>query len=241
MDAIADMTKPEAVLMGIPREQPKYLCQHGIGEHAELITLVEGWHAAWCVRHKYVYVPSYARTAQAHGRPAYFEKIQLLLKLCTLAAENALIVYLDADCLIVRTGPESDFENALLEGVPVGMNFMPPHRGSQFGHFNSGVIVIRNTEKARVWLQRAWYMWPLPKLEHPPGAYDELALNLALWAEYKEHGMGFVRLPAKWNCWAINEKGVDAPIVRAWHGMDKRIVRRRMAEVMVGLGKGQPA
>jgi hypothetical protein len=87
--------------------------------------------------------------------------------------------------------------------------------GDQPWHYNSGVIVVRNTAAARWFFDEVWNAGPT---EHP--WQEQVRIN-----ELSQRYPDLVQtLENKWNC----TKGVNStrdPIIRAWHGKGKGAVK----------------
>ena len=123
-----------------------------------------------------------------------------------LAAGSELVVWLDADTLVVR--PEVDVRRALQDGAPIGMCRNPLPWGDQDWHYNSGVIVVRNTSAARWFFDEVWRAGPV---DHH--LWQEQARINQLAQQYPNVVQP---LEDKWNC----TNGVNPtpdPIVLAWH------------------------
>lgn len=79
-----------------------------------------------------------------------------------MSLEFDFIVWLDADVLIVNA--EEDFRTALPPGAPIGMCSHPLPWRNQSWHYNSGVMVIRQSPLAGAFFERVWEAGPI---DHP--------------------------------------------------------------------------
>jgi hypothetical protein len=157
------------------------------------------------------------------GRAPAWDKIVLIQM--QLAAGYDLVIWLDADTVVVR--PEIDLRTALSEGAPIGMCKHPLPWGAQPWHWNSGVIFVRNTKAARWFFDEAWRTDRLAHPWHEQARINELA---------EQHPHLIQEIGAEWNC----TRGMTFarhPIVCAWHGRGlgalasiKAAVRRRAKE-----------
>jgi hypothetical protein len=151
-------------------------------------------------------------------RHPFWDKIRLIQMM--LAAGYELVVWLDADTLVVR--PEVDVRTALQDGAPIGMcrNDLPWQ--DLPWHYNAGVIFVRNTGSARWFFDE---VWKAGYVDHRAWQEQAKINELA-----RKHTDLVQQLDDKWNC----TKGVNSvrdPIIRAWHGQGANAVKLMAAAV----------
>jgi ADP-heptose:LPS heptosyltransferase len=180
------------------------LIQQAAGPHMQMLEATAGWHNDYAVRHGFEFwsVRGHVQTE----RPAHWDKIILLQR--ALAQGYELVVWLDADTLIVR--PEVDLREALpADGPPIGMCRHPMHFREQPWHFNSGVMIVRNTPLARAFFQNVWQAGP-----NNTAWQEQIAIN-----ELSQRTPGAVqRISDRWNC-TLDATDHPDPVIRAWHGL----------------------
>jgi ADP-heptose:LPS heptosyltransferase len=179
------------------------LIQQGSGQHLQMLNISYQLHSSYAARHALNYCC--VRGSIQSVLPPFWDKIRLIQMM--LAAGSELVVWLDADTLVVR--PEVDVRSALPDGAPIGMCRNPLPWEDQPWHYNSGVMIIRNSGQARWFFDEVWRAGPLDR--HPwqeQARINELA---------SKHPDLVQQLEDKWN----STEGVNPvrdPIIRAWHG-----------------------
>lgn len=201
------------------------IVQHGIGDCAELLRLSAAHHAAYATRHNHTLIQDMSQ--RCPERRAYWEKLPMLLHVLTRLNDGHLLAWLDADCLIV------DPDVNIFAGFSADIAMTTVSYPGIPEHFNTGVILLKNSPKIRELLQHAFAAWPndVPMNAHPK--HDELAINEAIvfFNKFRLHGgVSVAVLPPEMNCWKHNQKNAQNPVIRAWHGMPNDTVRKRMAE-----------
>lgn len=181
------------------------LIQQASGDHGLMLELTAGRHAGYCARHGITYWPVLGGVQ--HSRTPHWNKIVLIQH--ALKMGFATIAWLDADTLIVRDG--EDFRTALDPAAgPLALARHPAHAASGSPeHWNSGVIILRNTPQTREFFQAVWDAGPLG--EH---CWHEQARIMDLLPRFP----GLVqRLDDRWNSTETVTEVPD-PIIKAWHG-----------------------
>jgi hypothetical protein len=192
------------------------LVQQASGVHLQMLSITQQLHDTYATRHSLTFCCIRGRVQS--DRPPAWDKIRLIQMMLASGAE--LVVWLDADTLIVR--PEVDVRTALQDGAPIGMCRNPAPWEDQLWHYNSGLIVVRNARAARWFFDEVWRIGPVGN--HPwqeQARINELA---------RQHANFVQRLDDKWNC----TKGVNPvrnPIIRAWHGQGAKAVKPMSAAV----------
>lgn len=178
------------------------LIQHACGHHAQMLELTGPRHAAYAARHGLTFWSM--KGDLHHGRPARWGKVALLR--AALGMGFDLAVWLDSDTLIVRG--EEDIRQALPPGPPIALCRHPGEWEGQPGHFNTGVMAVRNTPLARRFLDSVWKAGPTTHHWHEQHRLNEVIRRFPKAVQ---------RLDDRWNC----TEGVTSaprPVVRAWHG-----------------------
>ena len=170
-----------------------------------MLELSAGRHAAYCARHGVTYWPVLGNVQ--FSRTPHWNKIALVQH--ALALGFATVAWLDADTLIVRD--EEDFRSALdPAGGPLALARHPadPQTGSP-EHWNTGVMIIRNTPRVREFFRAVWEAGPLGN-----HCWFEQARIMDLLPQFS----GLVqKLDDRWNSTeAVTE--VPNPVIKAWHG-----------------------
>ena len=178
------------------------LIQQASGHCRPMLELTSSLHRAYAQRHgiSYWQVRGNVQTERA----GHWNKILLMQRAFQMGFE--LVIWLDADTVIVE--PEQDFRRALNGGAPIGM--VRHHRpwNGQPWHYNSGVILARDTPKTRQFLQRVWDAGPI---DHP--WQEQVRIN-----EVAQRNPRIVQsLPDRWNC-TQGTNPCRKPNVLAWHG-----------------------
>jgi len=186
------------------------LIQQASGVHLQMLSISRQLHENYAARHSLSFCCVRGRV-QLDLPPAW-DKIRLIQMMLAAAAE--LVVWLDADTLVVR--PEVDVRSALQDGAPIGMCHNPFSWADKPWHYNSGMIVIRNTSAARWFFDEVWRIGPVGQHSwHEQARINELTQQYPNLVQ---------RLDDKWNC----NKGINPardPIIRAWHGQGANAVK----------------
>lgn len=181
------------------------LIQHGDGEYARMLELTGARHAAYCERHSIAF---WTMRGSTPGLPSpHWNKIALLIR--GLEMNFEVLAWLDADTLIVRD--ETDIRCALAGGAPIGLAQHPGGAGADT-HWNTGVMIVKNTPRVREFLDAVLKSGPLGN-----HVWQEQARILDVLPRFPDLVQ---RLDDRWNSTAtVNE--VPEPIVKAWHGFGK--------------------
>ncbi|MEO8428675.1 MAG: glycosyltransferase family 9 protein [Verrucomicrobiota bacterium] len=184
------------------------LIQQATGAYIQMLNLSGEQHNAYAARHDLSFWA--VRGSVQLDRPPVWDKVLLIHMM--LAAGFELVVWLDADTLIVR--PDVDLRRALPDGPPIGMCRNPLPWGTQPWHYNAGVIFVRNTKAARLFFDNVRNAGPV---EH---SWQEQAKMNELSQQYPDVVQS---VDNKWNC----TRGVNPtrdPVIRAWHGKGRKAV-----------------
>jgi len=213
------------------------LIQHGVGHCAQMVRSAAPFHARYCTYHKIEYAPDFSQRRRI-GEELFMEKIYLVCEWLSKLADWDLLIWLDADALIVN--PLQDIRAGLPEGYDfAALRHEPnediPNDGLDANGkttFNSGVIIVRVGPAIREIFQRA-------KVEggvtYRYVKHDEGRLN-ALVDEYVAAGEGFkfYELGVEWNRWRDNrgKKSEKPRVIQAWHGeAPQRVITQMQNEV----------
>ncbi len=190
------------------------LIQQASGDYLKMLELTAAWHAAYARRHGLRYWN--VRGKLQRQRPAHWDKVLLIQEALQMGLDP--IVWLDADTLIVR--PEESVVSALRDGPPIAMCAHPWEWNGRPWHYNSGVMVIRNTPLAWTFFEEVWQAGPV---DHP---WQEQIRIL----EVAEKIPGTAqRLHDRWNSTVGVTDCADA-VIKAWHGQGPGAVCRMEAE-----------
>lgn len=137
----------------------------------------------------------------------WWEKIAYLRTVINTRGEGDLIIWIDADSIIM---PSAVINNILPPNKEFGM--VPIYHGMNCSEkmyaFNAGVIAMKNTESVRYFMESVW---------------DRRFINkddeTAMLAELPNSGLLFCELNPKWNCWQNNVKLVTEPAIKTFHGI----------------------
>ena len=168
-----------------------------------MISLTSGAHAQYAAVHN-MDIWMINRRVQWE-RPTVWDKILLLQQ--ALRSDYELIIWLDADTLIVDQG--KDLREASTEFQCIGMCKHPVPWESQSWHFNAGVVFVRNCELAKQFFARVWEL----------GKTGHRMQEQARIMECSKIIPGAIQaIDNKWN----SEDGLTPsshPIIKGWHGM----------------------
>jgi hypothetical protein len=181
------------------------LIQQASGQHAAMLEITAQRHADYCARHGITYW-SLIGDVQ-FSRSAHWNKIVLVQHALELGFET--VAWLDADTLIVRD--DEDIRGALNGGGPLGLALHPlPGLDDRANHYNSGVMIMRNTSRTREFFNAVWEKGPLGNHQ-----WHEQARILDLLPAFPDLVQP---LDPRWN--ATNGlPPVRDPIIKAWHGI----------------------
>lgn len=192
--------------------------------HAQLLSMVAPYHAAYAQRHNMDYLCCYSQgDGLAPRRTPHWDKIALLRYI--LATDKyRTIIWLDADTIIAQK--DCDLRIALPEDRWIGLVLhRDPARSGQ-EHLNNGAMYLRNTPECRALFEEIWSTWPV----NDPWE-DKAALQHILHKTPERWRSGLVILNDAWNSTTrVNES--RSPIVMAWHGfgsVDARLESMRVA------------
>ena len=180
------------------------LIQQASGASRPLLELTARRHANYCARHGITYW-SLIGDVQIERAP-HWNKIVLIRHALALGFQT--VAWLDADTLIVRD--DEDIRGAINGGGPLAMAEHPaPGLNGSPCHWNSGVMIMRNTSRTRQFFDAVWKSGPLEK--HP---WHDQARILDLLPQFP----GLVqRLDNRWNS-TYKLTDLERPIIKAWHG-----------------------
>jgi hypothetical protein len=191
------------------------LVQQASGTHLQLLSLSHELHNAYAARHTFTFCC--IRGPVQSDRHPFWDKIRLIQMM--LAAGYELVVWLDADTLVVK--PEVDVRTALRDGAPIAMCRNPIAWEGLPWHYNAGVIFVRNTGPARWFFDEVWRAGNVdPRAWKEQARINELA---------RKHADLVQQLEDKWNCAQVNS--VRNPIIRAWHGQGANALKLMSAAV----------
>jgi len=161
-------------------------------------------HSAYCEKHHITYWPLVGDVQ--FSRAPHWNKIALVRHALALGFET--VAWLDADTLIVRD--DEDLRTALNGGGPLALAEHPgPGLDGALTHWNSGIMIMRNTPRTRNFFDAVWEGGPFNN--HP---WQEQARMHLVLSEFP----GLVqRLDDRWNS-TEGVSDVPEPIIKAWHG-----------------------
>jgi len=180
------------------------LVQHASGDHIRLLDIGRDRHAEYAKRHGLGYRATTGRKgARLH---AMWDKELAILDALHERADGAIVVWLDADCLIVG---DEDLRTALPDGMDVGMV------RNTWGHLNAGAIWLRNSVATRALISAVYARGPMP----PYGLNeDQPRLNSEL--RYAGLLAKTAILDSRWNDYASSASRPTPPTqVRGWHNL----------------------
>ncbi len=185
------------------------LIQQAAGEFCAMLNLSYRRHAEYVRRHGLDFWCIHGEPQTT--RPCVWNKILLIRQ--ALDLQYPLIIWLDADTLIIRL--EKDLRAACTEFSCIGMCRHPLPWGDQPWHFNAGIIFVRNCELAREFFGRIWKAGPS---NHP---WDEQARIMECVHQLPA---AVQALSNKWNA-TEGMTPMQKPIIKAWHGAGNAAVR----------------
>lgn len=191
------------------------LIQQGSGVYARMLDFSGPKHSSYCERHGMTFWS--VRGDVQRERSPHWNKIVLIRQALDSGVEH--VIWLDADTLVVDA--ENDIRRSLPNGSPIGMCRHPfPFNGRE-GHFNSGMIVIRNCEESCEFFEEVWNRGPIDHVWQEQVRINEVASLHPEWVEI---------IDDRWNStYGVNES--SSPVVKAWHGMGAEALDRMKIEV----------
>ncbi len=181
------------------------LIQQASGRHAPMLEMTACRHGDYCAKHQIQYWPVVGDVQ--FSRSAHWNKIVLVQR--ALDAGFDTVAWLDADTLILRD--DEDIRDALNGGGPLGMALHAfPGLAGETSHYNSGVMVMRNTPRTRSFFAAVWEKGPLGN-----HGWHEQARMLDLLPEFPDLVQP---LDPSWNSME-GTAAAKKPIIKAWHGL----------------------
>lgn len=199
------------------------LIQCAAGQQRDLLRIVAVAHSAYCKKFGIEY-----RCVIEQGWPSRavmtWRRYSLILEALNGTPDGMPVAYLDNDSLIVNHA-ENIFE-ALKEGDDLGV----VRSDSRMGEFNSGVIFVTANEKTRAFFAEVIRRGPLP----PPNDWKDQTVFCAV---LRTSGLALRELNPRYNYYK-NAKGtlIRPIIIRSWHDLDKRVVKRDIMNAVEGMG-----
>jgi hypothetical protein len=124
----------------------RVVCTLASGPHLELFDVTAPALARYAERFGYEFVPVHERLDR--GRPAAWDKVVLLH---SLARKHDLVVWVDADALVLDRAP--DIATALSDRRPV---HLVEHRSGRGCIPNTGVLALRGGARTQRFLEAVW-------------------------------------------------------------------------------------
>lgn len=141
-----------------------------------------------------------------HGLHHNWDRIALLGWALDMGYE--WVCWADVDTIPVRQ--DQDITQALTTGQ-IGMCWHDVPFGNWAGHYNVGLIIMRNTHATRALLDAAWAMAPNTPI------HEQGALNKLLREDSRFTGL-LERLDDQWNSTHRANDCAESAVIRAWHG-----------------------
>lgn len=219
------MKSPDAVLI-----------QQAFPSHRAMLQLTEPIHRAYCERHNIEYACVYLDELPKLDRGENWSKLGLIRHYLEMDMQYDYVFWLDNDALIVG---DSDLRDAVPDGIGMARHEldwgMVGEKGA-YDHFNSGVIVLRNTPAVRDFTEK-W--WNTPDEGHMWG--DQHSLHLCGQAN-----PGVVsKIDHRWNSTPPYFSVTEGEVVRAWHGLfnaqDRYAIVRSAVDSLLSGGSGHEA
>lgn len=193
------------------------LIQHASGPITPMLEMTVGRHADYCAKHDITYWPVFGDVQ--FSRTPHWNKIVLIQQ--ALAIGFDIVAWIDADTMIVDFEP--DIRTALNSGPPLAMARHPlTGMDENPGHWNSGVMIMRNTPELRRFFQQVWDEGPV--LNH---RWKDQARILDV---LKRHPELVQLLDDRWNSTVEVNEAPD-PIIKAWHGFGPNAISMLYAEL----------
>ncbi|HUL51177.1 MAG TPA: hypothetical protein VLU94_01200 [Candidatus Nitrosotalea sp.] len=199
------------------------LIQQASGFHTRLLDISAERHEAYAARHNLTFWS--VRGDVQSERPPHWNKVLLILDALHFGFD--LVVWLDADALLCRV--DQDLRQALPTRRPIAMCRHPLPWGRQSWHYNTGVVVIRNTPLSSMFLETLWKAGPVSHPWQEQIRFNELSRTFP---------DAIQRLDDKWNS-TDEVNAARNPIIRAWHGRG-RAALGLMKSALKSLKPGNP-
>ena len=119
------------------------LIQHGGGDSVNILKATSMWHQEFCRRHNIIYQYQ-IETLKDHPRPSWI-KLEVIQKALDEAKEGEILIWMDADTLIVTQ--ENEFEGILEPEYNIGM--VKYHNNDLGEFYHTGFLMLRNCEEVR--------------------------------------------------------------------------------------------
>lgn len=194
------------------------LIQQASGDARMMLELSADRHAAYCDKHRLTYWPVLGDVQ--FSRAPHWNKIALVRHALALGFET--VVWLDADTLIVRD--DEDIRSALNGGGPLALARHPtPGINGTPTHWNSGVMVMRNTARTREFFDAVWQAGP-----HGEHHWHEQARMLLLLPKFPDLVQ---QLDDRWNSTDCLTD-VPNPVIKAWHGAGRGAIVHIFEELL---------
>jgi hypothetical protein len=178
------------------------LIQQASGFHTQLLDVSARRHEAYAAKYNLTFW-SIRGDVQSERQP-HWNKVLLILDALHFGFD--LVIWLDADALICRC--DQDLRRALPRRCPIALCRHPLSWGQQPWHYNTGVIVVRNTPLSRMFLEAVWNAGPVA---HP--WQEQIRFNELSWT----FPDAIQQLNDRWNS-TDDVNAIRNPIIRAWHG-----------------------
>jgi hypothetical protein len=180
------------------------LIQQVSGPITPMLELTAGRHADYCGRHRITYWPVFGDVQ--FSRTPHWNKIALIQQALALGFET--VAWLDADTMILQE--QEDIRNALNGGPPLALARHPMAGiDGKPGHWNSGVMIMRNTPQIREFFDIVWDEGPV--INH---WWKDQARILDVLQRFPQLVQ---QLDDRWNS-TVGINDAPDPIIKAWHG-----------------------
>lgn len=192
------------------------LIQQASGRYVPMLELTARHHRGYCAQHGISY---WALAGEVQSsRAAHWNKIALIRRALDDGFDT--VAWLDADTLIVDRA--RDIRTALNGEGPLGMAIHASPGFTADYHYNSGVMIMRNTPGVQAFFEAVWREGPVAGTH-----WQEQARIL----ELIRRTPGIVQaLDSHWNATA-GLAPVSNPIIKAWHGAGPTAVMRMHQEL----------
>ena len=188
----------------------KYIItQHYTIEHKELFELTNKINKTYAKKNGFDYISD--NTKRCDSRKVWWEKIAWLIELLNKTEEDAYVVYMDCDSIILN----NDLKLALHANFEYGMVQLRGgvNNSQLLNWFNAGVIILLNTQNVRDFLQRVYLR---------NDDTDETSINKELKSLNNTIGNSkqICSLDVEYNCWDNNTHLSNDICIKSWHGID---------------------
>lgn len=190
------------------------------GDYIDMVADNRPGAMAYCERHGFVY---HEITGWETEIRTWWDKIEIFRALMVKGGPD-FIVYLDADAFVVNH--DVDLTTALAEYASLGLSMYPntsPHGNK--GHFNVGVMFLRNTVQCRAFFDLVASMREGYDCR---GWHEQAVINNVLLHDRKWQQI-LCTLGTEWNDFALNgSMPSEKAIIAAFHGhSDRRATMNR--------------